>query len=145
MIDLENIDTILYVDPTMVTETDDRMYATRKPDATNYGDKYFYVPADYKSYDSFGGTLSSLLGNIGPEWSVEVSDFRKYVVVRTSYHNRITGRGAEKTFLIVFEKGGNGFVLNTMSKWRSISGASQAASYIRGVCGALKTNADATL
>ena len=59
------------------------------------------------------------------------------VVVDVTYHHHISGRSASKTFLVVFDGGpkgndpGGGMVLSTANKWRTISGYSQAVSYIK--------------
>ena len=70
-------------------------------------------------------------------FSAEVVDFKKWVTVRVTHSNHITGKSASKTFLIVFKQKGDGIVLSTHNKYRTISGVDQAASYIRQVCNSL--------
>ena len=83
---------------------------------------------------------------MGPGYSAEVSDFKKWVVVRATYHNFETSRSATKTFLIVFQAdNGDGIVLSTHNRYRTISGVDQASSYIRSACSTLKNSTQSKL
>lgn len=121
---------------------DERMYATKLPDGTP---KFFQGHGDwdnpkYYSQFSFGNTLQSMLSGLGKGFSAKVTEFGKWVVVDITYHNSMTGRSASKTFLIVFQMKGDGIVLSTHNKYRSISGVSQAASYIRSAVSPLQNS-----
>lgn len=97
-------------------------------------------PRMYSAYN-FGRTLQNMLNNIGNGYYAEVSDFGKYVSVTIGYHNPTNGKSATKCFLIDFDgKGGNGRVFASSTRWRTISGADQAASYIRSSCSSLQSN-----
>ena len=77
-------------------------------------------------------------------YSAKVSDFGKWVVVEITYHHHVTGRSASKTFLVVFDGGpkgtdkGGGMIMSTANKWRTISGYSQAVSYIKSAVTSLE-------
>lgn len=102
---------------------------------------------DPKLYASnaFGQMMLNDLNNWRKGYSAKVTDFGKWVIVDVTYHNVITGRSASKTFLVVFDGGpkgndpGGGMVLSTANKWRTISGYSQASSYIKSASGALES------
>lgn len=147
MNDISKYDAVLVCDyEQMVNEYDERSFGTRPiqgmgsntPQNMNYDD-----PKLYASY-SFGRLVQSDLNNWRTGYSAKVTDFGKWVVVEVTYHHHVTGRSASKTFLIVFNGGPNGtdkaggMVLSTANKWRSISGAGQAATYIKSACGALE-------
>jgi hypothetical protein len=89
--------------------------------------------------------MASELNNWRSGYSAKVSDFGKWVVVEVTHHDYISGRSASKTFLVVFDGGpkgtdkGGGMVLTTANKYRTISGYSQAVSYIKSVAGALES------
>ena len=117
----------------------------------NYGKDAGKVP--YLWYDdprlyasnAFGQMMLNDLNNWRKGYSAKVTDFGKWVVVDVTYHNVLTGRSASKTFLVVFDGGpkgndpGGGMVLSTANKWRTISGYSQASSYIKSASGALES------
>lgn len=132
-------DAILYLDNEYITE-DERSNASRSTQAV---DKYFQGstnyddPALYNSF-SFGQQLKSRLNN-SDGFYCEVTDFKKWVTVRMSHHNTITGRTSSKTFLIVFKQKGDGIVLNTHNRYRTISGVDQAASYIKSAASVLQS------
>lgn len=102
---------------------------------------------DPKLYASnaFGQMMLNDLNNWRKGYSAKVTDFGKWVIVDVTYHNVITGRSASKTFLVVFDGGpkgndpGGGMILSTANKWRTISGYSQASSYIKSASGALES------
>ena len=125
-----NIDTVLYIDPSTINEEDERMWTTKAPNTTMQGTAGYREDPKLWGTNTFGANIQAGVIGMGRGWSCEVTDFKKYVVVDVSYHNIITGRSSHKVFLVVFNKGGDGIVLSTMSKWRSISGYSQALSYI---------------
>jgi hypothetical protein len=77
---------------------------------------------------------------MGNDFSSRVTDFGKWVTVDISHHNHITGRTSSKTFLIVFQQKGDGIVLSTHNRYRTISGVDQAASYIKSVASSLQNN-----
>lgn len=140
MIDLNQIDTILYFDN--INEAyDDRNYATKRysDQATPIKGGYidFVDPKLYASW-SFGKQIRNDLTNIGAGFSCEVSDFGKEIVVRVTHSDTVTGRSASKTFLIAFTGNkGDAYVKSHNNKWRSISGVSQAAQYIKSACSTL--------
>lgn len=136
------IDTILYLENILLE--DDR-YVTDKPaDASYHGINPSINWDDPKLWSSnaFGKTIQKELNGMGGGFSVEVTDFNKWVVVKVNYNNCITGRVSSKTFLIVFSNKSNGIVLSTANKWRSISGYSQAVSYIKSASQSLKSSSD---
>ena len=79
--------------------------------------------------------------NIGNGLWAEVSDFGKYVTVVAGYHNTVSGRSSTKHFIIVFQKDGVGTIFTSSTKWRTISGVGQAASYIKSLSGAIESSA----
>jgi hypothetical protein len=95
--------------------------------------------------NAFGKLMLNDLNAFKPGYSAKVTDFGKWVVIDVTYHNHVTGRSASKTFLVVFDGGpngtdkGGGMVLSTANKWRTISGYSQASSYIKSASGALES------
>ena len=129
---MEKYDAILCVEPSINETVDDRVYARRGPGVSK-GFTAYSNTDDPKLYDqfSFGQSLKSQLSNLGSGYYVEVTDFKKWVVVRASHHNHITGKTSSKTFLVVFKHKGDGIVLNTHNRYRTISGLDQAVSYIR--------------
>lgn len=144
MIDLNQIDTILYFDNIYEGAVDDRNYATKpyggadKPIKGQYVD--YVDPKLYASW-SFGRQLRSELSNMGNGYSCEVSDFGKEIVVRVTHSDTVTGRSASKTFLVTFTGNkGDAFVKSHNNKWRSISGISQASQYIKSICSSLASS-----
>lgn len=95
--------------------------------------------------NAFGKLMYNDLNSWKQGYSAKVSDFGKWVVVEVTHHNHITGRSASKTFLVVFDGGpkgtdkGGGMVLSTANKWRTISGYSQASSYIKSASATLES------
>lgn len=89
---------------------------------------------DWRAWSSagFGQRLQNSLSSLGKGYSAEVTDFGQFVSVRVSYHNTVTGKGVTKTYVIVFDdiNSGDGRVMVTSQKWRTISSYDQAASYI---------------
>lgn len=138
-------DAILYIDP-LINE-DDRYNAKSKPDSGVYGPGKYVDVDDPKLYtnNSFGRVLSNTINGFGTNYFGEVSDFGKWVVATVGYHDHISGHTAKKTFLVVFKDKGDGLVLSSSTKWRSISGVDQAASYIRSVCSSLQSEAQRKL
>lgn len=128
-----------------------------------YGDERSYTGAGYGKntgkvpylwYDdprlyaqnAFGRMMQSELNSWKNGYSTKVSDFGKWVVVEVTYHHHVTGRSASKTFLVVFDGGpkgtdkGGGMILSTANKWRTISGYSQAVSYIKSASSSLESS-----
>ena len=134
-------DAILYVEP-QLNESDERSVARKGVDATP---RFFQNSIDYDDPKlfgnmSFGSNLRSILNGMGTGYSNEITDFGKWVTVRVTYHDQRTGRSASKIFLIVFKQKGDGIVLSTHNRYRSISGVDQAGSYIRSACSSLQTS-----
>lgn len=139
-----NIDAILYLDPNSIEEGADSRSLTGKhivgydtgPDgAVNKDDPKMYMSTN------FGKQLQYSLNNIGNGFWAEVSDFGKYVTVVAGYHNTVSGRSSTKHFIIVFQKDGVGTIFTSSTKWRTISGVGQAASYIKSLSGAIESSA----
>lgn len=105
---------------------------------------YYDDPILYAS-NAFGKSIAYELNGWRQGYTAKVSDFGKWVIVEVTHHNHITGRSASKTFLIVFNadiKGADkntGIVLTTANKYRTISGYSQATSYIKSVASSLES------
>ena len=126
---------------------DDRSYTAAGPGKTAGATPYFWYD-DPKLYASnaFGRMMLQDLNAWKQGYSAKVSDFGKWVVVDVTYHHHVTGRSASKTFLVVFDGGpkgtdkGGGIILSTANKWRTISGYSQAVSYIKAASGALESS-----
>lgn len=126
---------------------DDRSYGS-SPIGKNAGKVPYLWYDDPKLYaaNAFGKMMLNDLNNWRTGYSAKVSDFAKWVVVEVTHHNYLTGRSASKTFLVVFNGGesgkdpGGGLVLSTANKWRTISGYSQAVSYIKSAAGALESS-----
>ena len=139
-IDMETYDAILYIEP-MVNE-DDRYPTTTTIDAGPHGNTQYTNWDDPKLWSSnaFGRILNNELNNMSTGFSAEVTEFAKWIVVRVSHSNYLTGRTSSKTFLIVFSNKDSGIVLSTANKWRTISGYSQAVSYIKSASQILKNS-----
>lgn len=136
---MEKYDAILYLEDSNINEAvDDRLQARRIPGDVGGFSQYFDTddPKMHTQFN-FGNALRSLLTNMNNGFSAEVVDFKKWVTVRVTHSNHLTGKSASKTFLIVFKQKGDGIVLSTHNKYRTISGVDQAASYIRQVCNSL--------
>lgn len=138
---MKSVDTILYIDVPIQEAVDDRVHASRPVDA---GVRGFYGSAqwdDPKLYTdmAFGNQLKNRLSSLGPGFSVEVTDFSKWVTINLGYHDTVSGVTTTKTFLVVFQHKGDGIVLNTANRYRTISGVDQAASYIRSVASTLQS------
>lgn len=162
MVDLENInldefDGILALDKNAINEGslndligagagDVRaLSATTGPnqDKGAYSKYLYYQDPKLFAQWAFGKQLQSYLGNVGYGYSVEVADFGRYVSARLTYSNPPTGKTASKTFLIVFDPDGKtGNIFQTSNRYRTFSGVSQAASYIKSCVSSLrdKTN-----
>lgn len=135
--------TVLYIQPEELNESADRRSVNTKmvngldrgPNGiVNYDDPKLYTATN------FGRQLQTMLSNSNNFWA-EVSDFGRYVVVTAGYHNTVSGRSATKHFVIAFDPDGIGTVFTSATKWRSISGVSQAASYIKSACNPLESSA----
>lgn len=137
---MKKYDAILYYN-SINESADERIYTKKIPGGT-YGFNIYPDADDPKLYQtfSFANMLRSSLSNIGPGFFCKIVDFKKWVVVEISHHNYITGKTASKTFLIVFQHKGDGIVLNTHNKYRTISGVDQAASYIKSACSRLQSD-----
>ena len=137
----------------MINEWDNRVVSKTAVDGKTYHRGSSWEWDDPKIYagNGFGRLLQSDLNCWGPNFSARVSDFGKWVTVDVTHHNFVTGRSASKSFLVVFNGGpkgddkAGGIVLSTNNKWRTISGVSQAASYIRSACSALEGSTSAKL
>ena len=125
---------------------DERSYTGAGPGKVSSNVPYTWYddPRLYAS-NAFGRMMLNDLNSWKQGYSAKVSDFGKWVVVDVTYHHHVTGRSASKTFLVVFDGGpkgtdkGGGMVLSTANKWRTISGYSQASSYIKAASGALES------
>lgn len=134
-------DAILVLQPAInEAATDIRMH-NKKPNS-RYGHFDGTTDADdprmYNSF-TFGNAVRQYFSNMGNGYACQVTDFKKWVVVTVSYSNHITGKISSKTFLIVFQPDGDGIVLSTHNRYRTISGVDQACSYIRSACSALQS------
>lgn len=135
--------TVLYITPENINEADNRTVNTRHingKDTGPNGTVNFDDPRLYMS-TNFGRQLQSYLSGSNGFWA-EVSDFGRYVVVTAGFHNTVSGRSSTKHFVIAFDPDGVGTIFTSATKWRSISGISQAVSYIKSVCGALESSAN---
>lgn len=135
-------DAILYVEPTLNEAADPRVsgkkgYLTSPKGFTQYMDTD--DPKLYSTF-SFGNTIRQILHNMGQGFSCQVTDFKKWIVVTVTHSNMITGKSSSKTFLIVFQLDGDGMVLTTHNRYRTISGVDQACSYIRSACYSLQND-----
>lgn len=138
---MKQYDAILCIDP-LINEADERIVARKAPSGqfrNTTGRPYDTDDPKLYDYFSFGNTLKNNLNSIGNGFSAKVTDFKKWVIAEVTYHNHVTGISASKTFLIVFKEKGNGVVLSTHNKYRTISGVDQAASYIKSACGSLQS------
>lgn len=150
MENLSKYDAVLVCDyEDMITEYDDRTGATKPMGGTHSANGYWdYDDPKLYTSNSFGRIIQQDLNGMRNGYSASVTDFGKWITVTVSFSNYITGRTCSKTFLIVFTGGpnkGDGIVLSTANKWRSISGPSQAVSYIRSACTALESSASQKL
>lgn len=124
---------------------DERSYTGAGP-GKNVGKVPYMWYDDPRLYASnaFGQMMLNDLNAWKKGYSAKVTDFGKWVVVEVTYHHHVTGRSASKTFLVVFDGGPNGtdkaggMVLSTANKWRTISGYSQASSYIKSASSSLE-------
>lgn len=135
-------DAILVVDQNLY-ESDDRYAARRNASGVDLGPGGVPGREDPRMFanNNFGRTLRNALSGMGSNYGVEVTDFGKWVTVRVSASDYITGRTSSKVFLVVFEYKGDGMVLSSSTKWRTISGVDQAISYIRSACSSLASDA----
>lgn len=119
----------------------ERVAANKIPSQTK-GFSQYWNTDDPKMYNAFtfGNAVRQALNNMGNGFSAEVTDFKKWVVVKANHHNTITGKTSSKTFLIVFQKKGDGMILSTHNRYRSISGVDQAISYIKSVINSLQND-----
>ena len=135
--------TVLYIQPENLNEgADRRSINTKMVNGLDQGPNGIVNYDDPKLYTAtnFGRQLQTMLSNSNNFWA-EVSDFGRYVVVTAGYHNTVSGRSATKHFVIAFDPDGVGTVFTSATKWRSISGVSQAASYIKSACNPLESSA----
>ena len=124
---------------------DDRFYGKNNvPKDTGKVPYLWYDDPRLYASNAFGKTMLNDLNSFRTGYSAKVSDFGKWVTVEITYHNHVTGRSASKTFLVVFDGGpkgtdkGGGMVMSTANKWRTISGYSQAVSYIKSAVSSLE-------
>lgn len=152
-INIEEFDGILVLDKDAVNEAGlDSLIglggadvrATSAVTGPNY-DKGAY--SDYLNYQdpklyaswAFGKQLQNSLNNVGYGYGCEVSDFGRYVSCKITYSNPPTGKTASKVFLVVFDPDGKkGNIFQTSNRYRTFSGVSQAASYIKSCVSSLK-------
>lgn len=137
-------DAILYFNPNYVNESNDdpRVHTKKQVSATSKGYKSnaeWFDPKYYSQF-SFANSIRSQLSNMGAGYSCKVTEFGMAVVVEVTHHNTLTGRSASKTFLILFDKQGDGHVMSTHNRYRTISGVGQAVSYIRSSASSLQTS-----
>jgi hypothetical protein len=157
-INIEEYDGVLVLDKSAVNEAglDDVMGPGGGADIRNVStatgpnfDKGAY--SQYLNYQdpklyanwTFGKQLQNSLSNVGYGYAAEVSDFGRYVSCKITYSNPPTGKTASKTFLVVFDPDGKkGNIFQTSNRYRTFSGVSQAASYIKSCVSSLrdKTN-----
>lgn len=152
-IDISKFDGILVLDPNVVNEAGlDSLIGTGNADVRAvsaavgpYQDKGAY--SSYLNYQdpklfanwSFGKQIQSALTNIGSGYTAEVSDFGRYVCIKMTFSNPPTGKTASKNFLVVFNPDGKvGQIYQNSNRYRTFSGVSQAASYIKSCATALK-------
>ena len=134
-------DAILVIENPINESTDKRMYNKGQTrDVTRSFTQYWSDDVKLYSTFSFGNAVRQSLNGMGAEYSCQVTDFKKWVVVTVTHSNMITGKSASKTFLIVFDQNKDGIVLSTHNRYRSISGVEQACSYIRNVCNSLASD-----
>lgn len=89
---------------------------------------------------AFGKEIQNNLTNIGYGYSAEVADFGRFVSIKITYSNPPTGKSASKTFLVVFDPDGKkGNIFQNSNRYRTFSGVSQAASYIKSCASALQS------
>lgn len=147
--DISKYDAVLVYDSNaFIAEAygDERSYTSTGPGRETGKVPYLHYD-DPKLYASnaFGQMMLNDLNAWKKGYSAKVTDFGKWVVVEVIYHHHVTGRSASKTFLVVFNGGpngtdkGGGLVMSTANKWRTISGYSQASSYIKSACSALES------
>ena len=131
----------ILIDDQILNESDSRTTPSKIVFGADRGPNK-YVSSDNPrlySTNNYGYQLQQQLNGMTNYWA-EVSDFGKWVVAMVGHHNHATGTSATKTFLIVFGNKDVGTILSSSTKWRSISGVGQAASYIRSVCSALDSS-----
>lgn len=146
--DISKYDAVLVCNLDCINEDygDQRSYTGDGPGRLAGKGPYLWYddPRLYAS-NAFGKMMQADLNSWSRGYSSKVTDFGKWVVVDVTYHNHVTGRSASKTFLVVFDGGpkgtdkGGGMILSTANKWRTISGYSQAVSYIKSVCTSLES------
>ena len=126
---------------------DDRYHSSKGPDYSPKGPGGDAGIPDPKMYanNNFGRVLRDSLKDMTGGAVVKVSDFGQYVVVDVGFHDYIAGKTSTKTFLIVFEYKGDGLIFTSSTKWRTISGANQAVSYIKSACSSLQSEANRKL
>lgn len=135
-------DAILHIEQPLVNESDPRIHNKGRTPSTTVGYSTNYYADDPQMYNmfSFGNYIRKSLNNMGDGFYCQVTDFKKWVVVTVSYSDIITGKLSSKTFLVVFNVKKDGIVLTTHNRYRSISGAEQAISYIKSSCQSLKSD-----
>lgn len=140
----QQYDAILYVDNIENINEDNRTNPRSGQVGVDSGPGIYIDVDDPRMYSAFnfGKAVQNDLNNIGRGYFGEVTDFGKWVVATVGYHSVITGKTATKTFLIVFKKESDGIILSSNARWRSISGYSQATSYIKSVCSSLEAEAN---
>lgn len=137
---MQKYDAILMVETPLNEATDTRMY-NRKSGSKSGAFGTPHDADDPRMYNSFtfGNAVRQYFSNMGAGWACQVTDFKKWVVVTISCSNVITGKMSSKTFLIVFQQDGDGIVLSTHNRYRTISGVDQACTYIRSACTSLQS------
>lgn len=128
---------------------DERSYTGAGPGKSRDVGKVPYLWYDdpkLYAFNAFGKMMLNDLNNWKKGYSAKVTDFAKWVIVEVTHHNYLTGRSASKTFLVVFNGGetgkdpAGGLIMSTANKWRTISGYSQAVSYIKSAAAVLETS-----
>lgn len=139
----EKYDAVLCIDQSLSESYsgDERTLTSRIPGVTKGFTQYMDTddPKLYNSF-SFGNIVMQSLNNMGNGFSAKVTDFKKWVVVEVFHHNMITGKTSSKTFLIVFKHKGDGMIMTTHNKYRTVSGVGQAISYIKAATNSLQSD-----
>ena len=142
----QEFDAILVLDDSLNEVADPRTATHGVPNTGFYGNDYLQLDPFLKNPIAFGRAIQRSLNNIGDGFSCSVDDFGGSVVVRMTYTNTATCRSASKTFLIRFNnKSGDGIVMSSSAKYRTISGIGQAESYIKSASNALISTVNSQL
>ena len=132
-----SIDTLIGTGPDKRAVTPQSNWSVDKGADSSYA---YYNDSKLDAQWAFGKQLQNMLISIGNGYSCEVSDYGRYVSARVTYSNPPTGKSASKMFLIVFDPDGKqGYVFSTSNRYRTFSGLSAAASYIKSAANSLRS------